>query len=77
MKLQYITDHLGKTIGVFIPIEEWNKLLIKYESLDQEFVEIPLAQQKEVMKRLEAYQNDPNIGLDFDQAMEEIEKELN
>ncbi len=29
-----------------------------------------------VMERLEEFKNDPTLALDFDQAMDEIEKEL-
>ncbi len=33
MSLQYISDSKGKTSGVFIPIQEWNRLKKKYTIL--------------------------------------------
>lgn len=30
MNLQYVTDHRGRRTGVFIPIEEWVKLVKRY-----------------------------------------------
>lgn len=34
MNLQYISDNKGKTTGVFIPIQDWNKLKKKYRDLE-------------------------------------------
>src|SRR5690625_38218 len=34
MKIQIIQDDKGKPAGVFIPIEQWNKLRKKYSELD-------------------------------------------
>ena len=33
MSLQYISDSIGKTSGVYIPIQEWNRLKKKYTIL--------------------------------------------
>ena len=33
MSLQYISDSKGKTSGVYIPIQEWNRLKKKYTIL--------------------------------------------
>jgi hypothetical protein len=33
MSLQYISDNKGKTSGVYIPIQEWNRLKRKYTIL--------------------------------------------
>ena len=41
MSVQYISDEHGKTTGVFIPIEEWNKLKTKFTGLEQEGYELP------------------------------------
>ena len=35
MSLQFITDSNGETTGVFIPINEWNKLKEKYKDIEQ------------------------------------------
>jgi hypothetical protein len=38
--------------------------------------DIPQWQKDEVLRRLELYKNDPSTGLDFDQVMDQIEKDL-
>ena len=76
MNLQYISDNTGKTTGVFIPISEWNELTSKYKGIDQEQIDIPAWQMEEVRKRLQDYRNEPGQALDFDAAMEDIEKDL-
>ncbi|MFV0530052.1 MAG: addiction module protein [Flavobacteriales bacterium] len=74
MNLQYISDNKGKTTGVFIPISEWNELKNKYKDIEQ--MDIPNWQIKEVRKRLDDYKNNPEQALDFDTAMDDIEKDL-
>lgn len=76
MNLQYISDNTGKTTGVFIPISEWNELKSKYKGIEQEQMEIPIWQMEEVGKRLQDYRNEPGQALDFDAAMDDIEKGL-
>jgi hypothetical protein len=76
MSLQFITDSEGKTTGVFIPIKEWNKIKDKYSEINNENVDIPQWQMNEVRERLEEYDNKPTIGLNFNQAMDDIESEL-
>jgi hypothetical protein len=36
MNLQYISDSKGKTTGVYIPIQDWEKLKSKYSGLEEE-----------------------------------------
>ncbi|MEI6680924.1 MAG: hypothetical protein WCL21_20105 [Mariniphaga sp.] len=36
MTLQFIHDNRGNTTGVFIPIEEWQTLKVKYADLQEE-----------------------------------------
>ena len=76
MNLQYISDSTGKTTGVFIPISEWNELKAKYKGIDQEQIDIPAWQMQEVRKRLDDYKNNPKQALDFNTAMDDIEKDL-
>ncbi|MCD4710430.1 MAG: addiction module protein [Bacteroidales bacterium] len=77
MNLQYISDNKGKTTGVFIPIQEWEDLKSKYKGLEDEEVEIPEWHKDLVRKRLADYKKNPGSALDFDSAMDDIEKELN
>lgn len=74
MNVQYISDNTGKTTGVFIPISEWNKLKAQYKNIEQ--IDIPDWQIKKVRKRLEEYKSNPGQAMDFDKAIDDIEKDL-
>ena len=76
MNLQYISDSTGQTTGVFIPIKEWNNLKNKYKGIEQEDVDIPKWHKDLVEKRLTDYKNNPGSAMDFDSAIDDIEKEL-
>ncbi|MBW6484200.1 MAG: addiction module component CHP02574 family protein [Vicingaceae bacterium] len=76
MSLQFIADSTGKTTGVFIPIKEWIKMKSKYKGIEQDEIDIPLWQMNEVRNRLKMYENNPDSAIDFDKAMDDIEKEL-
>jgi len=76
MKLQYISDDKGQTTGVFIPINEWNELKSKYKDIEQEEIGVPGWHKDLVLKRLEDYMQNPDSAMDFDAAMDDIEKEL-
>jgi hypothetical protein len=71
MNLQYNYDNTGKPIGVFIPIDEWNKLKSKYKELAQE--EPPLWQEEFLNKRLELLANNPAEVCSLDSFLIEIE----
>lgn len=45
-------------------------------SKGQDEIDIPAWQVKEVTRRMKAYKNNPETALDFDQVMNEIEKDL-
>ena len=76
MNLQYISHSSGQTTGVFIPISEWNALKEKLEGIDLEAINIPAWQIKAVRERLAAYLQNPRKVLDFDMAIDDIEKDL-
>jgi len=76
MNLQYISDNKGKTTGVFIPIQEWEYLKSKYKGLENEEVEVPDWHKDLVRKRLDKYKKNPGSALDFDSAIDDIEKSL-
>ncbi len=76
MNLQFISDSKGKITGVFIPINEWNDLKNKYKEIEQEKIGVPEWHKALVLKRLEEYKKDPSSAVDFDKAMDDIEKEL-
>lgn len=76
MNIQYISDSTGSLTGVFIPINEWNELKDKFTGIENEDIVIPEWHKKELDKRIESYENNPAQVLDFDKAMDEIEKKL-
>lgn len=76
MNLQYVSDSKGKTTGVFIPINEWNELKKKYKSIEMEELSVSEWHKDLVVKRLEDYKENPDSAMDFDSAMDDIEKDL-
>ena len=76
MNLQFISDSTGQTTGVFIPINEWNELKNRFKGIEQEEIDIPEWHKQIVQDRIEEYKKNPKIAIDFDAAMDEIEKEL-
>lgn len=76
MNLQYITDSNGKTTGVIIPIDEWNDLKDRFSDLGREAADITGWHQEIVRKRMELYHRNPEQAIDFDAAMDRIEKDL-
>lgn len=76
MSFQFISDSAGKTTGVFIPIEEWNALKNKYKGIEEEETSIPEWQINAVRERQEQYKKNPNQAIDFDAAMDDVEKDL-
>ena len=71
MNLQYNYDNAGRPIGVFIPIDEWNKLKTKYKELEQD--ELKEWQEDILNKRLELLANNPNGVQSLDSFLNEIE----
>ena len=76
MNLQYISDSTGQTTGVFIPIKEWNELRSKYKGIEQNELSIPDWHKEIIDKRMKDYENNPDKVYDFDEAMNDIEKDL-
>ncbi len=79
MNLQYISDNNGNTTGVFIPIQDWESLKKRFTALENEetqMVNVPEWHKDLVRQRLDDYKKNPSSALDFDAAMDDIEKEL-
>ena len=74
MNVQYITDDTGKTIGVFIPISDWNGLKSKYSEIYEESI-IPESHKEVVRSRMAEYDKNPEMGLDYDEVMTELKSE--
>jgi hypothetical protein len=73
MALQFIHDNKGNKTGVYIPIQEWEKLKNKYADLSNEELMIahePTEWQKEILdERLKSYIQNPNNVKDFSETI--------
>jgi hypothetical protein len=76
MNLQFISDSTGETTGVYIPIKEWNELKSKFKGIENVEIDIPEWHKEIVRQRLVDYKKYPEKALDFDAAMDDIEKSL-
>jgi hypothetical protein len=77
MNLQYVTDQNGITTSVIIPIREWEELKRKYSDLEKEgnqMIDIPDWHKGIIDHRLADKVNNLDSMMDFDQAMDDIEK---
>lgn len=64
MSVQYISDSKGTTTGVFIPIQEWNKLKKEY-NLPEDGFQLIQSQKEELNVRIDYYQQNPNEVFDW------------
>lgn len=76
IKLQYISDGSGKTTGVFIPISDWIKLKRRYKGIEDVAADVPEWHKQIVRERMRQHHSDPAQAQDFDQAMNDIDKDL-
>lgn len=76
MNLQYISDSDGQTTGVFIPINDWLELKKKFKHIELEESNIPDWHKNLVRERLKDYKKNDRTAMDFDAAIDDIEKDL-
>lgn len=76
MSVQYISDDHGKTTGVFIPIQDWNKLKNKFTGLEEEEFELPSWQKNELNDRMAEYERNPSNTTSFQEAIDDLEKDM-
>jgi hypothetical protein len=76
MNVQYLSDEKGQITAVQLPIEEWEMIKNKYPDIDQIEFNIPEWHKNIVRERLSYYEKFPDQVLDFDTAMDDIEKDL-
>jgi hypothetical protein len=75
MKLQYIADSEGVTTGVYIPISEWEDLKLRFEGIEvEETGHVPQWHKEIVLARLKEFEANSEFALDFETAMDDIEK---
>jgi hypothetical protein len=80
MTLQFIHDNNGNTTGVYIPIDDWQTLKVKYKELEREELkngEELLSWQKDIIDvRLNEYYNSPGDLMDFGKSIDDLAKDL-
>ena len=76
MCVQYISDDHGETTGVFIPIQDWNKLKNKFIGLEEEELKLTSWQINELNDRMAEYEINPSNTTSFQDAMDDLEKEM-
>jgi hypothetical protein len=80
MTLQFIHDNNGNTTGVYIPIEDWQTLKVKYKELESEEIkskdELSFWQKELIEVRLNEYYNNPTNVIDFGKSLDDLEKDL-
>jgi hypothetical protein len=80
MTLQFIHDNNGNTTVVYIPIDDWQTLKVKYKELEREELkngEELLSWQKDIIDvRLNEYYNSPGDLMDFGKSIDDLEKDL-
>jgi hypothetical protein len=59
MRLQLIQDSKGKSTGVFIPMEDWNKIKNQYPDIENADMDLPIWEKDLIDKRLEAISKNP------------------
>jgi len=76
--VQFIHDNKGNTTGVFISIEEWQILKLKYTELQKEETSAGLTDWKKniLEERLEDYNKNTSKVEDFDAMLKEIAKKI-
>ena len=60
MTIQYILDSSGNTTGVYIPIQYWTALRMKYQELDKE-IDYSEPLKKEILKGMRQAVNEMNL----------------
>jgi hypothetical protein len=79
MNLQYVSDKNGITTSVIIPIQDWEELKRKYSELEKEesqMIDIPDWHKGIIDQRLADKKKNPDSLIDFDKAIDDIEKQL-
>ena len=76
MGIQFVTDNSGKSTGVSIPTEKWNKLKSKSRDLEKEELDIPEWQQLDLDERLDQYTTDSDQVIDAKNVLDDIDSEL-
>ncbi|OFX42752.1 MAG: hypothetical protein A2046_11185 [Bacteroidetes bacterium GWA2_30_7] len=72
--LQYIADSSGKITGVFIPYNDWEKLVKKYKGIENDIFEVPEWHKKIVLERIKKYETSPEKMLNWDDVSKRLDE---
>ena len=72
MNLQYISNAIGETTGVYIPITDWEKLKSKYADLENDVDFVPDWHKEIILERLKDYNENPDDVLDWDEVKDDF-----
>lgn len=76
MRTQIIQDHNGLPTGVFIPIEDWENIKMKYPDIDKINQDIPQWQKDLLDKRLDDYKNNPDKFKPIDELFDALDQDI-
>jgi hypothetical protein len=69
IKPQYTFDDAGNTVGVFLPIKDWNIIA------EELHLDLPEWQKNLIDTRLRLYKNNPSDTIDWETIVEQFDKE--
>lgn len=76
MPVNYVSDSLGETIAVQIPISDWKKIKNKYPDVDDLNHSLPQWQKDLIDKRLKTIEENPDSIKDIQDLFDELDKEI-
>ena len=76
MSVNYVSDSLGETIAVQIPISDWKKIKNKYPDVDDLSHDLPQWQKDMIDYRLKAIEQNPDSIQDIEGLFAELDKEI-
>lgn len=77
MNIQYISDNIGLTTAVVIPIEEWKQLTEKYPDLEKIETELPQWQKDIFNERKQLLTQYPEMGMSLEDFLTHTQAEAN
>lgn len=69
MTPQYTYDNQGNPIGVFIPINDWNRITERYSDIE----DVPMWEKRLIDQRLEFIRNHPDQLIAIDDFIAELD----
>lgn len=75
MNIQYISDNIGLTTAVVIPIDEWNQITEKYPDLEKTEIELPQWQKDLFKERKQLLTQHPEMGISLDDFLTHTQAE--